>query len=164
MAGGVEIALWLLLGIAAATDLISGKVYNAVTFSFLVAGLAYQISFQGSDYATGALMAVGAAFLFYFPLYLIKVFAAGDVKLLMAVGAWSDVNLVIRMGIAGILIGAAVGGIVLFRTTGVVAGVGRVWAEAKAKGANHEGLKMPFAPAFLCAFAFLKIAEYYQWL
>ena len=39
MSEGFEIAVWILLGSALVTDLLWGKIYNYVTFPFLLIGI-----------------------------------------------------------------------------------------------------------------------------
>lgn len=163
MAGGYDIALWVLLVIATITDLRWGKIFNATTFPFLLLGLICQTVQGGLPSLTAAIIAVGVAMLLFFPLYILKTLAAADVKLLMALGAWTDSAMVIKLAVFSILFGAAVGLIVLVRQAGVVGGAKSVRDHARNAVAPGKSHRMPFAPAFLCAFLFLKIAESYHW-
>lgn len=147
MSGGFEIALWILLIVATATDLLWGKIYNSVTFPFLVAGIVSRGIFEGIPSASAATLSVAVAFVLFFPFYALKVFAAGDVKLLMAIGAWTDTAFVLRLAALSILVGACVGVFVLI----------------KQKGFKKGGTRMPFAPAFLCGCFLLKIFQMKGW-
>ncbi len=162
MPGGFEITLWALLAIASVTDLLWGKIYNATTFPFLIAGLVCRFIWIGLPSVQEGLLAIGVAFALFFPLWILKTLAAGDVKLLMAAGAWSNSNTIIAVGITAILIGAVVGLGVLLGKEGFRSGVGRVTAVFKQKQ-TKPGFRMPFAPAFLCAYAFLEVARMKGW-
>lgn len=163
MAGGYQIGLWSLLIAAAICDLIWHKIFNWVNGLFLLGGLFTQFYFGGSVGMSQAFLAVVVAFVFFFPLYLIKALAAGDVKLLMAVGAWSDTKLVIELGLVAIVTGAVVGAVVLFKKKGFKNTVESIKAHAKQPSGNaKQGLRIPFAPAFLCAFFVLQILEKYR--
>ena len=142
-----EIALWVLLVVASATDLLWGKVFNVVTFPFLVVGVLSRGYFEGLTALNGAVFSAAVAFAVFFPLYALKVFAAGDVKLLMAIGAWTQVSFVLQLGAFSILVGAIVGIFILFRQ----------------KGLKRGGTRMPFAPAIFCGCLLLKIFEMKGW-
>jgi prepilin peptidase CpaA len=163
MSGGSEIALWALLVVASVTDLLWGKIFNAVTFFFLFAGILYRLWRVGLPDGGAATLAVAVAFLLFFPLYRVRVVAAGDVKLLMAAGAWSDSKFVLELAMGAVLMGAVVGAIVLVRKLGILASVRNVRAHARITSTGLESHRMPFAPAFLCAFFVLKIAEMCRW-
>ena len=163
MSGGSEYALWALLAVASVTDLVWGNIFNGVTFAFLVVGVVYRFWRAGIPEGVTALIAIAVAFIFFFPLWRLKLFAAGDVKLLMAVGAWSDSRLVIELALGAILVGAVVGSIVLVRKLGLMAGLRSVREHARVMVPKVKSHRMPFAPAFLCAFFIVKIAEMYHW-
>jgi len=152
MAGALEMGVWCLLLVASVTDLLWGKIYNALTFPFLMVGLGLRFfSFGWEDLSMG-LLAVGTATLVFFPLYYSRVMAAGDVKLLMAAGAWLNSSQTLKLAGLTVVIGAVVGlAIRLFRNG--------------LKDLFHSKLtRIPFAPAFLCAFSVLKIAESRGWI
>src|SRR4051794_24782253 len=109
MTGPIEIALWILLVAALVTDLLWGKIYNFLTLPFLALGIAIRFGFQGTQAGVVSLLAVATAFALFFPFWLMKTLAAGDVKLLMALGAWTKATAVIQVGLISIVIGAAVG-------------------------------------------------------
>ena len=147
MHGGFEIVLWVLLAVASVTDLIWGKIHNLLTFSFLTAGVVCRLMYAGGTPALYALFAAAVAFVVFFPLYYFKVLAAGDVKLMMAVGAWTDWKFMLELGAVSIVVGAAVGVIV----------------KVLQKDFKWGATTMPFAPAFLCAFFIMKISEIKGW-
>ncbi len=149
---GIEGVLWALFGVATITDLLRGKIYNSLTFSFLVAGLAARIISQGATGGQSAFLSLLAAFALYFPLWRLKVLAAGDVKLLMAASVWLSVPETVRLAMLSILIGAAVG---LFLRLSL--------KDSTPYPGTKKLLKMPFAPAIFCAFVMMQIAYLKHW-
>jgi len=160
LTSGIEGVLWALFGIATITDLLRGKIYNTLTFSFLVAGLVARIISQGAIGGQSAGLSLLIAFALYFPLWRLQVLAAGDVKLLMAASVWLSVPETIRLAMLSILFGAAVG--LFLRVRMNLKG-----EEPELKATPYTGtkrlLKMPFAPAFFCAFVFMQIAVLKHW-
>jgi prepilin peptidase CpaA len=148
MSGGYEVVLWVLLIVASATDLLWGKIYNHLTLSSIAAGMIARFYFGGVSSLTESLIGTAVAFTLFFPLYYLKVFAAGDVKLLMAVGTWSNYQFVLRLSLIAILFGAVIGFLVVLK---------------KRQAEKKQLTRMPFGPAFLCSFLFLKIAELKGW-
>lgn len=163
MFAGPEIVTWSLLSICAATDLLWGKVYNFVTIPFFFAGLIFHFYVGGISSLTDVGLAVGMATLLFFPLYLLRAMAAGDVKLLMAIGAWTSVHVVLQIAGISILFGAFVGLVALLKHRGVAGSAGSVVLHATQRGPSMQSLRMPFAPGFLCAFFIIRIAELRQW-
>lgn len=78
------LVLFVGMGIASSTDLRDGKIPNALTGTLIVLGLVIGVV-QGS--ALASLAGIGLAFAMHFPLWMLRVEKAGDVKLLMATGA-----------------------------------------------------------------------------
>lgn len=150
-----ETVLWCLLIVATVTDLMRGKIYNLLTLPLLLSGILIQLTFAGLTNFAPILFSVAVAFVLFFPLYLIKAMAAGDVKLLMAFGAWSDASTVFRIGLLSICIGAVVGLVILLGKKGVFRSI-QGWK-------TDERTRIAFAPAFLCAFMVLKIMEVKGW-
>lgn len=148
MSGGYEIVLWGLLIVASVTDLLWGKIYNHFTLTAIAAGVFARLYLGGIPSVTESLIGTAVAFILFFPLYYFKVFAAGDVKLLMAIGTWSNYQLVIRLSLIAIQFGALVGLLVVLKNQ---------------RTEKKQLTRMPFGPAFLCSFLFLKIAEFKGW-
>lgn len=163
MPGGFEATLWALLLIASVTDLLWGKIFNATTFPFLFAGLICRLVMLGFPSAQEGVLAVGVAFALFFPLWILRAFAAGDVKLLMAAGAWSDSRTVISVAITSIIIGALVGIVVLIGKQGPRDGARNFFSLFRKSQPATKKHRMPFAPAMLCAYAFLEIARMKGW-
>ncbi len=151
MAGGYEIALWCLLLTACITDLCVGKIFNATTLPFLAGGILVRFFGGGLPQLEASLLSIFTAFVLFFPLYWMKVMAAGDVKLLMAVGAWSTQHFIFALAIHTVIIGSIVGLLILIQN------------KILKKSTEKHGTRMALGPAFLCAFSVLRIAEIRGW-
>jgi prepilin peptidase CpaA len=158
-----EIALWVLLAVACATDLLWGKIYNWLTFPFLAAGLITRFGFEGYAALGQALASVAVAFALFFPLYVLKVVAAGDAKLLMAMGAWLSGAEVIRIAAIAIVIGALVGLVSLIAQKGLRGSAQSVAENVRSHEPTATALKMAFGPAFLCAYLIVDVAQLRHW-
>jgi prepilin peptidase CpaA len=83
----VQIVLLVLVFTAAYLDLRWRRIPNWLVLSGAVAGIGLNWFLLELDGLKLALMGLGLAMLIYFPLYLLRAMGAGDVKLMMAVGA-----------------------------------------------------------------------------
>ncbi len=86
--GMIQIAMVFVIAFAAAiTDYRSFKIPNRLTFSAILAGLAWHVfSPYGHGLAT-AMGGIGIGFLSLMPFFLVGGMGGGDVKLMMAIGA-----------------------------------------------------------------------------
>jgi prepilin peptidase CpaA len=158
-----EIALWVLLGAACATDLLWGKIYNWLTLPFLLSGLIYQSIDSGLAGSLNSTLAIALAFALFFPLYALKVVAAGDAKLLMALASWTNSATTLRVAAIAILVGAAVGAVALVAEKGVRGSSKSILANLRSHEPTAASLKMAFGPALLCAYAIVLVAHLRQW-
>lgn len=78
----------VLAAIAAFTDIRQFKVYNALTFPAIACGLLYHTFFSGWAGLATSTSGVFIALLIMLLPYLLGALGAGDVKFLMALGAW----------------------------------------------------------------------------
>lgn len=163
MLGGPEIALLLLLVVATTTDLLWGKIYNWLTLPFLLTGLVYRFAFVGLDGGLAALASIGVAFALFFPLYIVRAVAAGDVKLLMAMGAWADFSTIYQVAAIAILVGAAVGLFALLHQKGLKGSARSVVENVRHGEPTRTATKMAFGPAFFCAYLIVSVAHYRHW-
>jgi Flp pilus assembly protein protease CpaA len=147
--------LFALFGIATVTDLLKGKIYNTLTLSFLVAGLGTRLFAEGWAGGQVAFTSFLIATALYFPLWRLRVFTAGDVKLLMAASPWLAVPDLVRLALLTILVGALVGLVIKFQI--------HLREEKTKPKKKKQLLKMPLAPAFFCAFVLMQIAELSHW-
>ena len=88
-----QCALLAMLVVCAYTDLSKGKLYNVVTLTGLFLGLALSVALDGgqpgNSQIVGSLVAMAVGGGIMFAVFLFGGFAAGDVKLMAAIGAVS---------------------------------------------------------------------------
>ncbi|MGF6485744.1 A24 family peptidase [Paraburkholderia sp. JPY419] len=102
----VPLCVMVLAIVAASTDLTARRIPNRLIALGLCVALIVQMSIHGP--LAGALeWLIGAAcgFAVLLPFYLLRGMAAGDVKLLMTIGAWVGPSLTWRIALATFLIG-----------------------------------------------------------
>ena len=164
MAWGGEIALWALLSTAAICDLRFNKIPNRLTLPALALGLAIQWLTSGIEGLARGGLAAGAAFLLFFPLYMFfRTFGAGDVKLLMAAGSFLETTSIVRVGIISVLVGAAVGLVMLIASHGLKTAFSQLRGHLSLTAPKIASTRIPFAPAVFCAFVLCKIGGMLAW-
>jgi len=96
----------LLVIVTASTDIVSRRIPNPIIVAGLVAALLVQGWLHG-PLAGSATWLAGAltGFALLLPFYLLRGMAAGDVKLLMMVGAWVGAFMVFHIALATFVIG-----------------------------------------------------------
>lgn len=110
--GGLVCAL-----LAAAWDLLQGRIPNRLTYSGIVGGLALRVCLGGwrglGDGLAAGLLGGGIFFLFF----LVRGMGAGDVKLMAAVGCWTGVRQALVIMLASAIAGGvlAVGYMVFYK-------------------------------------------------
>ncbi len=96
-------------GIAALTDFRTGKIYNWLTFPFIVGGLLYQTYLSGltgmTDALAGCLLGLGLGFIPFWMNWL----GAGDVKLMMALGSLGGGRFIQEVLILSLFLGSFMG-------------------------------------------------------
>jgi prepilin peptidase CpaA len=123
--------------LAASTDIVSRRIPNLLIVLGLVSALAVQVALRGVV-SGGAIWLGGAAtgFALLLPFYLLRGMAAGDVKLLMMLGAWLGAAPTVDIAVNTFIIGGVWSlGVALMRgqlvrlmgnVAALVAGAGRV--------------------------------------
>lgn len=102
-------AILVLAFFSIVTDLLWGKIYNWLTLPALLLGLVFSFSTTGlSGLGQGAL-GVFAAFVLYGWMFGLRFLGGGDVKLLMALGAWGGLSYTEEVAILAIFIGGLFG-------------------------------------------------------
>lgn len=98
--------------LATITDLLEHKIYNLLTFPLLLLGIVAWPLLEPSQWwqGIGGALVVGVPF---FVLYAIKALKAGDVKLVMAIGALLGVRLGAVAGLLSVMVWAPIGFAVL---------------------------------------------------
>lgn len=163
MVRGMEISLWALLIAASFTDISRNRIPNRLTLPLLMLGFVFQIALHGMQGFARAGLSVGAAFALYFPLFASRVFAAGDVKLLMAAGSFLEVRETVCLGLVAIVVGAVVGLTIMVALRGAPLAVHQIRGYLSLRRSELAPTRVPFAPAILCGLMLMKIAEVLQW-
>ena len=88
-------------------DLLTRKIPNWLTFPALLAGVAANFWWFGWAGGADALLGALLGFALFFPVHFLGYMGAGDVKLLMAVGAWVGWRACWQVAVLAVLFGAA---------------------------------------------------------
>lgn len=102
-------ALLLTLAVALVTDLRYRKIPNWLTFGSALAAIACAGISGGLGAAAFSLLASLLGIAVFFPIFVPGWIGAGDVKLLMAIGAWGGSRMVLDVAVLSIFVGAALG-------------------------------------------------------
>ncbi len=116
---------------AAVNDLTCGKVSNRLVFPAFFLGLIWNLSEQGLAGFMGAAMG-GLLPLILFPTYAMRLFGAGDIKLLMALGAWLGYESSARLILLSILSGGLMAIVVMVLYKNCIYRFKRLWVYLKA--------------------------------
>lgn len=115
--GRIELlTLWaviLISVIAVITDLRDGRIYNWLTIPAILAGFCVNAWASGWQGVGQSALGLGTALLSYGWLYALRAMGAGDVKLLMAFGAWGGASFSVETAVLGVLLGGGVAILVL---------------------------------------------------
>lgn len=88
-------------------DLLTRRIPNWLTFTGMLAGLIAQAWFFGLPGAADSALGILLGFALFFPIYAFGYMGAGDVKLLMAAGAFTGWNGCLHIAVISIVLGAA---------------------------------------------------------
>ncbi len=91
--------------VASYTDLRAGKIPNWLTFSMMASGVFFQVLVSQGQGLQNALAGIGTALLLTGGLFLLRALGAGDAKLLMGIGAWTQPSFVFDVAVVALLLG-----------------------------------------------------------
>lgn len=119
MSGGTNsiqsYAILAFSSVAVVTDLARGRIYNWLTLPMLISGLLFTVVLFGWAATWNALLAVVAGLLLFGWMFYLGVMGGGDVKFLMALGAWGGLRYVTEVAILSIAVGGVMSlGILIF--------------------------------------------------
>jgi prepilin peptidase CpaA len=101
----ITVAVLVLAALAACLDLAYGRVFNWLTLSLAVGGIVYSGVAGGAAGLGASLLGILAGLVLYGWMFRIGVLGGGDVKLLMAFGAWGGARFTLDVAILGVLLG-----------------------------------------------------------
>ena len=99
-----ELALLLLVALAAVTDLAWRKIPNRLVLTGLLLAPLLEV-WGGAAWPLAALAGATSGLLLFLPLYLARGMAAGDVKLMTMVGAFSGPLVTLQIGLVTLVLG-----------------------------------------------------------
>jgi prepilin peptidase CpaA len=100
-------AVTAICALAALTDLWKGRIYNWLTLPALVLGLAYA-TYAGGWLGLGESLVAAVLGMFLLGwMFWLGVMGGGDVKLLMALGAWGGLRYVCEVALLSVFLGGA---------------------------------------------------------
>lgn len=97
----------------AVTDLLKGRIYNWLTFPAILIGIAASVAWRGWGGLGDSFLGVGLGFALYGWMFWLGFMGGGDVKLLMALGAWGGARYATEVALLGVLLGGAMALVVL---------------------------------------------------
>ena len=105
---------------ASLTDLRFGKIYNKLTVPSALIGFIYSFSMWGVSGSVQSILGFGLGFLLYGWMFGLRILGGGDVKLLMALGAWVGPSCVFEIAVLGVLLGGIFSFVVLLVTGNLI--------------------------------------------
>jgi prepilin peptidase CpaA len=99
------VAILTLAIIASITDLTTGRIFNWLTFTMALVALVFSLIEHGLSGVLTPIIAMGVGLLCYGWMFWFGMLGGGDVKLLMAFGAWGDSSFVLEVALLGIMLG-----------------------------------------------------------
>lgn len=91
----------------AASDVLRRRIFNWLTLPMMAAGLGMGLVTGGLPGLGASALGILAGFLLYSWMFAIRMMGAGDVKMLMALGAWGGIHFAVETGVLGVLVGGA---------------------------------------------------------
>ena len=112
----IYIVLFTILTISMYTDWKYKKIFNYVTYPGILLGFVLNFGFYGVDGIKSCCFSVAVAFGFFILFYMIKMIGAGDVKLILAIAALTNVFYTFAGLIIGSLLASIYGIYIWMRT------------------------------------------------
>lgn len=147
----LSIFIVLLSFAAAAVDVARSKIPNLLTLPALILGLVLSIALSGWAGAQDSLLGVGVTFLSYIWIYALGWLGAGDVKLLMALGALGGWRYGLDVAVLSIGLGGLIALVILLvkrKLPGFVRRIYRFVLSRSIRGLEPESLQVDESEKF----------------
>lgn len=108
MSGRIDLFPYVLLPVAvvaSTTDLLYSKIFNWLTLSTALAGFIAGFYFAGWNGLTQAALGLGAGLLLFGWIFALGQLGGGDVKYLMALGAWGGPRFALQVALLSVCLG-----------------------------------------------------------
>jgi prepilin peptidase CpaA len=157
----------------ALTDLVCGKIFNWLTIPALILGIAASTWFGGWAGLSTAVLGISAGLLLYGWMFILGAMGAGDVKFLMALGAWGGLRFAVQTALLGVLVGGLFAALILI-FSGKMPGFAKRMhrflltlfvreLEIEMPKVNHA-MTMPFGIPIAIAAAWVALGNPFVWL
>lgn len=102
-----------LMAMAVINDLYDYRVSNKIIFPFCFTGIMYNLLLENHQYFISSIIGLAVPLIILFPLYITKMFGAGDIKLFSALGAFIGLRPVLTSMAYSFIVGAIIALIIM---------------------------------------------------
>lgn len=99
--------------LAVINDLYNYRVSNKIIFPFCITGIMYNLLLENHQYFVSSIIGLAVPLVILFPLYITKMFGAGDIKLFSALGAFIGLRPVLTSMAYSFIAGAIIALIIM---------------------------------------------------
>lgn len=150
------ILITALITLAVINDLYNYKVSNKITLGFAVIGIVYSLLFYDKQNFYSSILGLIVPFVLLLPLYITKMFGAGDIKLLCVLGIYTGLKSILLSIAYSYVIGALIALIIMISRRNALQRFDHFFAYIKCCflsmsilpycdiEARHDGTKMHF--------------------
>lgn len=122
-----DLFLCAMLILAVATDMAARRIPNLIPLAGLALALMLALQSQQAGAVLGWLSGALAGLFLFLPFYILRGMAAGDVKLMAAVGSFVGPQLALHIGLATFVVGGALGVLMLLCSGRLLRCLSNLW-------------------------------------
>jgi prepilin peptidase CpaA len=126
-----ELFLCAILVLAVSTDLATRRIPNLIPLAGLALALLLALQSPQDNAVFGWLSGALAGLFLFLPFYVLRGMAAGDVKLMSAVGSFVGPTMALHIGITTFIVGGAMAALMLLLSGRLLRCLGNLWLLAK---------------------------------